>query len=321
MRNVMKLKVSFVGIIFFIVLVLINCAKQDDFPVLKGPYLGQKPPGMTPEIFVPGVLNNDKTGAFCTIFSPEGDEFYFTYYQKSEEEIPGGIAWMRMVAGVWAKPEILPFDSPTYENDVCMSYDGSKLIFRSWRPLPDGQTPKDHSYLWFAERTKKGWESVLPLLCGGMPVRTGYPSISQDDTLYFAHSRNKITGIYRSRLVNGVYQTPEHVYTVLEDRVTEGDMYVASDESYMIIACYNHPENTGGNLNDLYIVFRKDHGLWTKPIKFGSRINTRYGENCPQVSPDGKYFFFHRYDPKTKTGNIYWVDVKIIEDLKPEELK
>ena len=27
--------------------------KKKDFPVLKGPYLGQKPPGMKPEIFVP----------------------------------------------------------------------------------------------------------------------------------------------------------------------------------------------------------------------------------------------------------------------------
>ena len=27
--------------------------KTADFPVLKGPYLGQKPPGMTPEIFAP----------------------------------------------------------------------------------------------------------------------------------------------------------------------------------------------------------------------------------------------------------------------------
>ena len=314
-------KTGFTVIILFIFFLFGSCSKQDVFSTLKGPYLGQKPPGMTPVVFAPGVLNNDKTGAFCTVFSPAGDEFYFTYFQKSEEETPGGIAWMRMVNGVWTKPEILPFDSPTYENDVCMSYDGSKLIFRSWRPLPDGRTPKDHSYLWFAERTKQGWGPARPLLCGGKPVRSGYPSISQNDTLYFAHSRNKITGIYRSRLVNCIYQKPEHVYTVLEDKITEGDMYVAPDESYMIIACYNHPENTGGNLNDLYIVFHKGHGLWTKAIKFGSKINTKYGENCPQVSPDGKYFFFHRYDPKTKAENNYWVDAKIIENLKPKELK
>ena len=86
----------------FFVIILAGYPEQDDFPVLKGPYLGQTPPGMTPEIFAPGVLNNDKTGAFCTIFSPKGDEFYFTYFQKSEEEIPGGIAWSGLLESLWA---------------------------------------------------------------------------------------------------------------------------------------------------------------------------------------------------------------------------
>ena len=47
----------------------------------------------------------------------------------------------------------------------------------------------------------------------------------------------------------------------------------------------------------------------------GKSINTKAGENCPQVSPDGKYFFFNRYDPGVKKGNMYWVDAKIIEYL------
>ena len=28
---------------------------KSEFPVLKGPYLGQKPPGLTAEIFAPGI--------------------------------------------------------------------------------------------------------------------------------------------------------------------------------------------------------------------------------------------------------------------------
>ena len=46
----------------------------------------------------------------------------------------------------------------------------------------------------------------------------------------------------------------------------------------------------------------------------------------PYVSPDGKYFFFvsdrHRTeDKKCMYWQIYWVDAKIIEDLKPNYLK
>jgi hypothetical protein len=31
--------------------------KPNDFPKLTGPYLGQKPPGMKPEIFAPGIVS------------------------------------------------------------------------------------------------------------------------------------------------------------------------------------------------------------------------------------------------------------------------
>jgi len=34
-------------------------ARQEDVPRLKGPYLGQKPPGMTPEVFAPGIVSKD----------------------------------------------------------------------------------------------------------------------------------------------------------------------------------------------------------------------------------------------------------------------
>jgi hypothetical protein len=36
----MKQKTIFIGIVILTVIILSNCAKQDDFPVLKGPYLG-----------------------------------------------------------------------------------------------------------------------------------------------------------------------------------------------------------------------------------------------------------------------------------------
>jgi hypothetical protein len=36
---------------------------------------------------------------------------------------------------------------------------------------------------------------------------------------------------------------------------------------------------------------------------------------CPSVSPDGKHLFFARQ------GNIFWVDTKIIKDLKPRGIK
>jgi len=34
-----------------------NSFAQNEFPVLEGPYLGQKPPGLTSEVFAPGIIS------------------------------------------------------------------------------------------------------------------------------------------------------------------------------------------------------------------------------------------------------------------------
>ena len=47
-----------------------------DIPVLKGPYLGQKPPGMTPEIFAPGIISTGLSESYA-FFTPDGKELYF----------------------------------------------------------------------------------------------------------------------------------------------------------------------------------------------------------------------------------------------------
>ena len=52
----MKYRASFVRILFPIIFTLIGHAQLNDFAVLKGPYLGQKPPGKKAELFAPGVI-------------------------------------------------------------------------------------------------------------------------------------------------------------------------------------------------------------------------------------------------------------------------
>lgn len=225
---------------------------------------------------------------------------------------------MKRISNIWNEPEMLPFDSPFYDNDMCMSADGNMLIFRSYRDLPNGQTPKNHTYLWFVERTENGWSEANPFLCGGKPVRTGYPSVSNNGTVYFASRQNGHLGIYLSRLVKDKYHTPELVCTLFNQDFIHGDMFVAPDEDYMIISGRDRDGKKGYGGLDLYIVFRQPDGSWAPAINMGKSINTSNGENCPQVSPDGKYFFFNRYNPEFEKGNIYWVDAKVIGTIKIE---
>ena len=305
-------------ILFF--LPCIGFSQETNFTELQGSYFGQKPPGIEPEIFLPGILNNEKAGAFCSIFSPDGNEFYFTGYEKKEGAYSNILA-MKKTKNVWTKPEVVSFNSLKTENDLCMSADGSRIIFRSWRALPDGTFPENHSFLWFTERVGEKWSEAKPLLFGDTPLRTGYPSIANNGTLYFSHKRDTEFGIFCSKIKNGKYNLPKHVVNVHNTIYTEGDLFVDPNENYLIISCWDHPENIDGPKGDLYIVYKNVDGLWSEAINMGVKINTECGENCPTISPDGKYLFFNRYCEKTTIGNIYWVSAKVIEELKPKDLK
>ena len=61
-------------------------ARLAEFPKLTGPYLGQKPPGMIPEIFAPGIISQEEFIEFKGAFSPDGKEYYF--YRHSLPDHP-----------------------------------------------------------------------------------------------------------------------------------------------------------------------------------------------------------------------------------------
>ena len=74
-------------------------------------------------------------------------------------------------------------------------------------------------------------------------------------------------------------------------------------------------------VSDFYISYQNSNGEWSELKNMGQPINSEYEENCPTLTPDGKYFMFNRRDVITGKGNIFWVDAKIIGELKPDELK
>jgi hypothetical protein len=79
--------------------------------------------------------------------------------------------------------------------------------------------------------------------------------------------------------------------------------------------------NTNVDSTDLFISYRMNKGKWSSGKNLGTNINSPGSYDlCPKVSPNGKFLFFisRRNGPDFQ---IFWVDAKIIEDLKPKELK
>ena len=74
-----KQKAIIIAITSLLVSIFIACTQQSAFQVLKGPYLGQKPPGMTPEVFAPGIISKAGFHLHSSLaFSQDGREVYFT---------------------------------------------------------------------------------------------------------------------------------------------------------------------------------------------------------------------------------------------------
>lgn len=57
--------------------IIYSQSSQKEFPVLKGSYFGQKPPGTVPEIFMPEVFNMYKYLHGKLLFSPDGKEVFW----------------------------------------------------------------------------------------------------------------------------------------------------------------------------------------------------------------------------------------------------
>jgi hypothetical protein len=287
----------------------------DHWPEVAGPYLGQEPPGMKARIFAPGIISTDRS-EINSVFAPDRDEFYFTVWTR---ETGTKIMVTSQIDGRWSAPEVASFSNDISDVDPAISYDGERVFFSTRRPRPgESETRKDGFDMWFAERTESGWGKEQYL---GPVVNSGesqvYPTVTRDGTLYFQAVREGGYGkadIYRSRLRDGVYQAPENLGPVINSENYEGDVFVAADESYLIVTIYGHEDGLGKG--DLYISFRSLDGSWSPLKNMGSAINSDERDFCPMVTPDGKYFFFS--SKREGDGDIFWVDAKVIDSLRDD---
>jgi hypothetical protein len=72
-------KPSYFSYLLLLIVMTIN-AQEKDLPKLAGPYLGQKPPGTTPERFAPEIIPDHFFPHSRLIISPDGKRIYWTAF-------------------------------------------------------------------------------------------------------------------------------------------------------------------------------------------------------------------------------------------------
>jgi hypothetical protein len=262
---------------------------------LSGPYLGQEPPGMTPDVFAPGIVSDPSLFEYCGTFAPDGSEYYFNRISADGEH---RLLFTRVVDGQWTAPEQLAFTAGYVAGEPHVTLDNTRLYFMWKCPAPEGKL--DWPAYWVVHRTANGWSE--PQYAGqGM-----FLSSSLDGQIYttdMSSSRtNRKTYLAKVATVDGVFSDYERL-AIPNLSGSYAHPCIAPDGSYLLF-------DVDGS--HLFVSFGKAGETWGEAIDLTQHgFDPMAGGAC--VSPDGKYLFFALED------DIWWVDSRVIEELKPKE--
>lgn len=286
------------------ILSISTCFGQDrgqsnfDFPPLEGPYMGQKPPGTIAEPFAPGIIST-AGWELEGVFAPGMNEFYFTLdrseYSSTSDKFQPTVIGFRQENGVWRK-----YTEFRRRGEIVFSPDGQRM----------------HMAEGYKDRIADGWSERQSL--GPMFDREDWGimrlSASSNGTYVFDDYKSN-DAIRISKVKNGIRQEPIKMGSVVNSGKMTAHPFIAPDESYLI---WDSEREDGYGDSDLYISFKQEDGTWGPAINMGDKVNSDKWDAFATVTPDGKYILFNRgVDSENQNTDIYWVDAKIIEELRP----
>lgn len=324
---------------------LAGCAARSEFPSLRGPYLGQAPPGAEPALFAPGIVSTGLNERDLAA-SPDGSEIFYGIILGQRALIMR----TRIEGGRWTEPEVAPFarDLDFCDLEPAFAPDGSRLFFLSTRP-PAGAEPKAgwaYQNIWAVDRAPDGGWGEPHIV--GPPVGTAgaeyFPSLTREGAIYFTRraAGERRERIMRARLVDGAYAEAEALPVEVNGDWTIFNACIAPDESYLV-ACVagKDPELAKGTVH-YYAFFRGEDDAWSEGANLGNAINPPGAQAMSSsITPDGRYFFFAStksrpldaaapgalslggirafFDgPQNGLFDIYWVETSVIRDLRPK---
>lgn len=269
-------------------------------------YLGQKRPSDTPVIFAPGLLADKGMVVMGRVaFSQDGKAFYYTQDDSWDSLEHARIMAVRYVGHHWEKPSVVneQFVSPT------LSMDGNILYFRQGNM---------HN-VWLSRKSGDGWgqpEAFLEKPFGlydFMPTLSGNAYVGSDPDADDTAAGSTLVFSLLTQGPSGDV-TVKSLGRPLNEPGFNGDLFVAPDESYMIISA----KETQTFESELYISFRKPDLTWSVPVSLGPKINDGLAHRWGQyVSPDGKYLFYS-HGTSVQDCAIYWVRFdKLLKRLRP----
>ncbi|MGD8306801.1 MAG: hypothetical protein PVF17_09120 [Ignavibacteria bacterium] len=282
-----------------------NINNKSNSPDIKSPYYDQKTPGMTPEIFAPGVISREGFDDYGITFSKNNDLLLYTCDTIGSNK--HNIMFCVLKDGKWTAPELIPFSFTHSIGEPVFSPYSDKIFYGQLVMNANGNW---EPHIYFTKKTEDGWETPSHITPGL------FASETNDGTLYFTDvTRSKKpmdkSDIVKSKYVDGKYMESELLEREINTEFQEFHPFIAPDESFVI---FDSDRPGGFGDYDIYISFKNNNNEWGTPINFGEEINSNEYDGVATLSTDGKYLFYcHNQD-------IYWVSSIIIENLKNQDL-
>jgi OOP family OmpA-OmpF porin len=212
-------------------------------------------------------------------------------------------------------------NSPFAELRPTVSADGDLLFFiRENHPANTHyNTVRNSQDIWWSERDTAGrWSKPRHL---GKPLNT----YAYNAVFWISPDNNRIlirnayingdyvgNGVSMSQLdERGAWSKPEMLrirYFQKYDRGLQNGATMAHDGQTLLLYM---SEQKGSPFNDIYVCFLAKDGTWTEPKSLGKKINTKYDEMTPYLSPDGVTMYFSSDRPGGKGDNDIWMSRRL----------
>ncbi len=294
--------------------------------------LGQDPPGTTMEIFAPGLVSTALNESRPPQFSPDGREAIWSVDDCAQHVIMRA----KKEDGRWLEPDVAPFSGRYSDEMPVYSPDGSRLFFRSKRPLERGAAPTPDFRSWVVEKEGDQW---------GEPRRLpeydlhAIVSFGPSGELYSHSAALPGEGqfdIFVSRPDGSGWGEPVNLGGPINTAGAESSPSLSPDGTIILFHAVGHPAGNGP-----LVSFLGPDGGWGDPKPLLPAYDSNRFDRFATFSPDGGQLLFScwRFDrvkgpprdkPRTwdeikhrlgQAGNfkrdIYWIDVIILEKLRP----
>lgn len=177
------------------------------------------------------------------------------------------------------------------EESIIFTYRGAEsmggLVDANNKPDPKGDYNED---IFIAKKINGAWQKPEGLSELNSIDNDAVIALSPDGQQLFVFKYASNNGdIYISKRENGKYGLAEKLKGDVNSASWEGSLSLSTNQKKLYFAS-ERPGGFGGK--DLYVATQNEDGSWGNVKNLGDKINTKYDEDAPFISPDSRSLVF-----------------------------